>query len=212
MRVSKEQVEQNRLALVEAAGRLLRNRGLEGAGVAEICREAGLTHGAFYRHFESREALMLEACARAFNWTPLDLRGAQPGAQGTQGTRAIVESYLSLEHRDCADLGCPVAALAVDAARAGGEIAEGFAEGIEAYLSGFTAAVRSDQGTASANAADADAQALHMLSTMIGGLILARATAQARPQLSGKILRTMRERIAGDLEGEPRKPRSGRSA
>jgi TetR/AcrR family transcriptional repressor of nem operon len=189
MRVSKEQVAQHRQALIEATGRLLREKGLEGAGVAEICHEAGLTHGAFYRHFASKEALMLEACAQAFDWTPLDLLGKR--ARGS-GTTAMMTNYLSVDHRDCSVLGCPVAALAVDAARAGGEIAQAFAEGIEAYLSRFTQAVRVEDPTGS----DAEAQALHMLSTMVGGLIIARATAQARPQLSRKVLRTLRKRMA----------------
>jgi TetR/AcrR family transcriptional repressor of nem operon len=197
MRVSKEQVAQNRQALLAAAARLLRNKGLEGAGVAEICHEAGLTHGAFYRHFASKEALMLEACAQAFDWTPLDLPGTRPTGLGTQ---AIVANYLSVEHRDCTGLGCPVAALAVDAARAGGEIGEAFAEGVEAYLSSFTRAVRSE----GADASDAAAQALHTLATMLGGLIIARATAQARPQLSRKVLRTLRERLAaGGIADQP---------
>lgn len=193
MRVSKEQVAQHRQALIEAAGRLLREKGLEGAGVAEICHEAGLTHGAFYRHFASKEALMLEACEKAFAWTPLELQGKQARASNTN---AMVANYLSVQHRDCAELGCPVAALAVDASRAGGEIAQAFAKGIEAYVSHFAQAVLSERSTARLNPPEAEAQALHMLSTMIGGLIIARATAQARPRLSHKVLHTLREQLA----------------
>lgn len=193
MRVSKEQVAENRQALIEAAGRLLRVKGLEGAGVAEICHEAGLTHGAFYRHFASKEALMLEACAQAFAWTPLDVQGKRARASDT---KAMVANYLSVEHRDCAELGCPVAALAVDASRAGGETAQAFAEGIEAYVFRFTQAVCSERSSAGLKPAEAEAQALHMLSTMLGGLIIARATAQARPQLSRRVLRTLREQLA----------------
>lgn len=188
MRVTKEKVAQHRQALIEATGRLLRKKGLDGAGVADICHEAGLTHGAFYRHFASKEALMLEACAHAFDWTPLEPFAA--GARGL-GTTAMVANYLSVDHRDTSEMGCPVAALAVDAARAGGEIAQAFTEGIEAYLSRFTQAVGVEDPTAS----DAEAQALHMLSTMVGGLIIARATAQARPQLSRKVLRTLTKRM-----------------
>lgn len=203
MRVSKEQVEQNRQALMDAAGRLLRRKGLEGAGVAEICQEAGLTHGAFYRHFASREALMLEACAQAFAWTPLDVQTRQAGGSET---KTMVENYLSVEHRDCAELGCPVATLAVDAARAGGEIAQAFAEGIEAYVSHFTQAVRNESSSAGLKPAEAEARAIHMLSTMLGGLIIARATAPARPQLSRKVLRTLREKLAATAEAPESHP------
>ena len=191
MRVSKDQVARNRQALVDAARRLLRAKGLEGAGVAEICHEAGLTHGAFYRHFPSREALVLEACAQAFDWTPLNLA---EGQREDAGVADIVANYLSVEHRDCTELGCPVAALAVDAARAGGEIGQAFAAGIEAYLSSFTERVRR-QGDLAPSASEAERQALLTLSTLLGGLILARATAEARPQLSRKVLRTVRERF-----------------
>ena len=66
VKVSKEQAAQHRAAIVEAAARLFRERGLDGVGVAEITRAAGLTHGGFYGHFASKEALAQEACARSF--------------------------------------------------------------------------------------------------------------------------------------------------
>ena len=199
MRVSKEQVTQNRLALIQAARRLMRQRGLEGPGVAEVCREAGLTHGAFYRHFASREALMLEACAQAFDFTPQDVEGA---SRRDAGLEAIVSNYLSAAHRDTEGLGCPVAALAVDAARAEGEIAEGFAEGIETYLSTFTDALRTEGGSA-ADSVEAQAQALHMLAAMVGGLVIARATARARPALSQQVLRTLKQRLLASVRAAP---------
>lgn len=192
MRVNKEQVEANRQGLIEAAGRLLRQKGLESAGVAEICHEAGLTHGSFYRHFASKEALMLEACAQAFAWTPLDLQSKQEHATDIA---ALVAGYLSVAHRDFAGLGCPVAALAVDATRAGGEIALAFAEGIETYISNFAEASCGERGETSPMPADAESQAIHMLSTMLGGLIIARATAQARPLLSRRVLRTLAKQL-----------------
>jgi AcrR family transcriptional regulator len=74
MKVSKTQAAENRAGIVDAAARLYREKGLDGVGVAEITRDAGLTHGGLYRHFESKDALAREACLRAFEWTitPLD--------------------------------------------------------------------------------------------------------------------------------------------
>jgi AcrR family transcriptional regulator len=74
MKVSKAQAAENREGIVDAAARLYREKGLDGVGVAEITRDAGLTHGGLYRHFESKDALAREACLRAFEWTitPLD--------------------------------------------------------------------------------------------------------------------------------------------
>ena len=69
MKVSKAQAAENREGIVEAAARLYREKGLDGVGVAEITRDAGLTHGGLYRHFESKDALAREACLRAFEWT-----------------------------------------------------------------------------------------------------------------------------------------------
>lgn len=193
MRVSKEQVAQHRQALIDATRRLVRARGFEGAGVAEICKEAGLTHGAFYRHFPSKQALMLEASAEAFEWTPQHLDGQYPLAAGAAAT---VAKYLSVQHRDC-ELGCPVAALAVDAARAGGEIAEVFSKGIDRYIERFADELRKESPSGSQSTSELEAQALHLLCTMVGGMVIARATADARPRLSTKVLGTLRKRLVG---------------
>ena len=82
MKVSKEQVAQNREALIQAAARLFRERGIDGVGVAEICKHAGLTHGALYAQFPSKEALAAEAladgAARANGWMTARLEGREP--------------------------------------------------------------------------------------------------------------------------------------
>ena len=184
MKVSKEQVARNKEALLEAAGRFLHARGLAGCGVAEICQEAGLTHGAFYRHFESKEALLAQACARAFGWTP---------AEGG-GRKAKIEHYLSARHRDSTDAGCPVAALAAEAAREGGPVAETFAQGVEDYIAQFAALASPTDGPRTA--AQRESEAIVTLATMVGALILARATAAAKPKLSDKILSVVRRTLA----------------
>jgi TetR/AcrR family transcriptional repressor of nem operon len=183
MKVSKEQVARNKEALLEAAGRFLHSRGLAGCGVAEVCHEAGLTHGAFYRHFESKEQLVAQACERAFGWAPA------PG----KGRKAQIEHYLSASHRDAVDAGCPVAALAAEAAREGGEVAEAFAQGVEDYIRRF--AEGGDAGSAPATRAQRESQAMLTLATMVGALILARATAAAKPKLSDKILSLVRRTL-----------------
>ena len=127
MKVSKAQAAENRQGILDAAARLYRERGLTGVGVADITRDAGLTHGGLYRHFASKDALVQEACTQAFDWSIPVLDGERPHA--TVGNR--VQRYLSPEHRDAPGSGCPVAALAVDAARAGGGVSEVFAQGIE---------------------------------------------------------------------------------
>ena len=88
MKVSKAQVTENRQAILQAAARLYRERGFTGVGVADIAREAGLTHGGLYRHFESKEALAAEAADGAFEWTLTELE--TPGDDAANGDIASV--------------------------------------------------------------------------------------------------------------------------
>jgi len=194
MKVSKAQSAENRQGILDAAARLYREHGLTGVGVADITRDAGLTHGGLYRHFENKDALVREACARAFDWTITPLDGMQKDmGSGEAGLAARVRSYLSPQHRDHPGEGCPAAALAVDAARAGGELSEVFAQGIERNIERFARVLEGlDQGEPSA---EGRARAMNILATMVGGLALARATAAGRPALSDEILATLREHL-----------------
>lgn len=198
MKVSKAQAAQNRQDILEAAARLYREHGLDGIGVAEVTRGAGLTHGGLYRHFESKDALVREACARAFDWSiaPLD------GLDGTQDNSlaARVQSYLSPQHRDSPGEGCPAAALAVDVARAGGDLSAVFAEGVERNIVRF-ARVIGELGDDQAPDAALRAQAMAMLGSMVGALVLARATAAANPALSDEILKTVQAHLLSQERG-----------
>ena len=198
MKVSKAQAAENREGILDAAARLYRERGLTGVGVADITRDAGLTHGGLYRHFESKDALVREACARAFDWSIAPLDGHTPNA--TVADR--IRSYLSPQHRDAPGSGCPAAALAVDAARAGPELSQVFATGIERNIERFAQLLHgSAPEPADAPAAAADrARAIQVLATMVGGLVLARATAAAQPALSEDILLTLQEQLIQWLE------------
>jgi TetR/AcrR family transcriptional regulator, transcriptional repressor for nem operon len=194
MKVSKEQVARNKEALLEAAGRFLHARGLAGCGVAEICHEAGLTHGAFYRHFDSKEQLVAQACARAFEWKPAAGRDARAAGD----LKARIATYLSAKHRDSLDAGCPVAALAAEAAREGGEVADTFALGVEDYIAQFAALL--EQSGGGGTASQREQQAIVTLATMVGGLILARATAAAKPRLSDKILSLLKRTLVRPMQ------------
>jgi TetR/AcrR family transcriptional repressor of nem operon len=197
MKVSKAQVTENRFAILQTAARLYRERGFTGVGVADITREAGLTHGGLYRHFESKEALAAEACGHALECELSEL--ASPNADSTsetgQSLRTAVANYLSPRHRDGVGRGCPVAALAADAARETGAIAETFAQGIGRYMAHF--AQRRPDGTQTAVIEPEDrVRAISMVSTMVGGLILARATVGGLPALSDEILSSLRQYLS----------------
>lgn len=178
MKVSKAQSAQNRQALLEAAGRLYRERGIGGVGVAEISRQAGFTHGGFYGRFDSKEALAAEASAQALTQSLARLQASLDRHGGDAAP--YIQQYLRPQHRDAAGQGCAIAALAVDAARSGGALAEALTEGIAGYLAALAGSPAPSEA--------AKSRAVLSLSALVGGLVLARATAGAAPALSDEIL------------------------
>jgi TetR/AcrR family transcriptional regulator, transcriptional repressor for nem operon len=105
--------------ILDSAARALRRAGAEGVGVAEVMREAGLTHGGFYAHFPSREAMLAAAIERAGRNSAENLgpRIARREAEGAGPLRALIESYLADGQLAAAETGCPVAALGAEIAR-----------------------------------------------------------------------------------------------
>ena len=110
MRVTRQQAAENRERIVEAAARLFRDGGFDGVGVDQVMKAAGLTHGGFYGHFPSKQALMDEATARA-----IDRSTTWQGRMTSLAS--LVDDYLSPRHRTDRANGCPVAALGADFAR-----------------------------------------------------------------------------------------------
>jgi TetR/AcrR family transcriptional repressor of nem operon len=172
-RVSRKQADLNREIIVEAATRLFRERGIHGISVCDVMAAAGLTHGGFYGHFESREALATEACARAFEQSSLRWQSKVEENADTEAARqAVIAPYLSPESRDNPGAGCPVAAFAGEISHeaTGSALQRTFIEGLESLLAKFTAV----QATGTP---EGDRQAaLAQYAMMVGALTLARAT------------------------------------
>src|SRR6478736_1112796 len=105
--------------IVDVAARAIRRHGYAGVGVADVMKEAGLTHGGFYAHFDSRDALLVEALERAGRESGEAVTRAleRRAAKGVSAFRALVEAYLGDEHLASLETGCPVAALACDIPR-----------------------------------------------------------------------------------------------
>src|SRR4051812_31456032 len=105
--------------IVEAAARAIRRHGYAGVGVADVMKEAGLTHGGFYAHFDSRDAMLVEALERAGSDSACHLNGAIGAriAEGASPFRALVETYLADAQLAAIETGCPVAALGSDIPR-----------------------------------------------------------------------------------------------
>lgn len=104
--------------IVKDASRRIRAEGLSGAAVAEVMRDTGLTHGGFYKHFGSKDELLLESLREAFREIADNLASAAEQARPEAAWKAIVKTYLSLEYCDHAERGCPLTALAPEMARA----------------------------------------------------------------------------------------------
>lgn len=118
-------------AIVERAAELVRTGGLGGLGVAAVMAEAGLTHGGFYAHFRSRDALLAAAVTRLFD-KAIDGVGRYEARYGPKaGLERYVDFYLSPRHRDDMTIGCPIPALAGEARRAAPQVARAFDDGLE---------------------------------------------------------------------------------
>ncbi|WP_405386621.1 TetR/AcrR family transcriptional regulator [Streptomyces sp. NBC_01102] len=163
-RVSQAQAEENRRRVVETASRLFREQGTH-VSVADLMKASGLTHGGFYKQFASKEALIDEATTHAFDeLTQLHEGGLERHAgRRDAARRELMDTYLSVEHRDGAADGCPVAALVTDMAREPGdrEARRVYAEGVGDFAEWL---------------ANDGQDGIARLCTMVGALVLARAT------------------------------------
>lgn len=128
--------ERSHRRIVDAAARAIRRDGYAGVGVADVMREAGLTHGGFYAHFASREALLVEAVAQAGR-SSAALMAARTEAvreEGGSAFRALVEGYLADGLLDAADAGCPVAALCAEIPRQAPEVRKASSARVEGLI------------------------------------------------------------------------------
>ena len=117
MRYDAEHKAKTHRRIVKGASRQLRKRGLNGPAVATLMKASGLTHGGFYKHFSSRDDLVLEAIEESLDELTQTLTDAAKRAGSRDAWKAMVATYLSLERCDQAEIGCPIAALAPDIAR-----------------------------------------------------------------------------------------------
>jgi TetR/AcrR family transcriptional regulator, transcriptional repressor for nem operon len=162
---SRKQMTHERI--VDTAARALRGTGFNGVGVADIMKQAGLTHGGFYAHFPSRDVLLAEALERAGQHSGEVMRQSigTARARGTSPFRALVEGYLSERHLNSPESGCPVAALASEMPRQADEVREAAAKQVQSLLASVEAALPPSH---------AEGAAAAVASQLVGALQLAR--------------------------------------
>ncbi len=153
--------------IVDVAARALRRHGYAGVGVADVMHEAGLTHGGFYAHFDSRDALLVEALERAGRTTEETLTRAaeRRAAARVSAFRAFVDAYLSDAHLASPESGCPVAALGSDMPRQSDAVREASAERVRRLVAAVREALPHQHRAAASVVAG----------TLVGTLQLARA-------------------------------------
>jgi TetR/AcrR family transcriptional repressor of nem operon len=168
MRVNRIQAEENRQAVIDAASRLFRERGFDGVGLAELMAAAGLTHGAFYKQFKSKDDLIAQACDRALETGINGWRRAAAEA-GESAYAALVRRYLTPGHRGRVGTGCIIASLGADASRHGPDLPRHFEAGVKTFVEILGNALRQADPAATPD------DALAAFATMVGALVLARA-------------------------------------
>ena len=165
--------------IVSAAARAIRRSGYGGTGVADIMSEAGLTHGAFYAHFASREAMLAEAADRAGAESVAAAASAAANVPADKALAAMLRAYLSKEHVEHAELGCPVVALGSEMPRQAPEVRRAATRRIKEMID-LVARQAPDWGQPGAHE-----RALATVATMVGALLLARAVDE--PALSDSL-------------------------
>jgi len=183
--------EQTRERILRAAARAIRKHGYEGVGVADVMREAGLTHGGFYAHFDSRDALLAAAVDQAGAESTENLSRAVAAAKPGEELMALVDTYLDERHVTAAEhgLGCAIAAAGSEVPRQQAEVRRAAARRIKDLI-GFVERQFPEWGKSAAHE-----KAMGVVASMVGALMLARAVDD--PQLSKAIRKSARELIRG---------------
>src|SRR5258708_19818649 len=114
MRKSREEAAATRERIVDAAARKFRKNGIAETGINDLMQTAGLTHGGFYKHFESKDQLVGDAVKRSFEQTLASMESSAEGKTPEAALSTLVTKYLSANHRDCVGESCPLSSLATD--------------------------------------------------------------------------------------------------
>jgi TetR/AcrR family transcriptional repressor of nem operon len=201
MRYPKEHKERTRQRIVETAAREFREKGLDGVGVADLMASAGLTHGGFYAHFDSRDALVIEAFNYAMERSTERWRKLAEGIPPEKRFASIVEAYLTPLHRDDPGHGCAITSLGAEIARESPRTRKAFAAKIEDMID-----MMSDH-LPDVPRKTARKQAIAALATMMGTLVLSRIAGSG--EFSDEVLAAGRETVLARAPAKPVRKKSG---
>jgi TetR/AcrR family transcriptional repressor of nem operon len=185
MRYRPEHKREIHQKIVKDASRRVRSEGITGAAVSAVMRDAGLTHGGFYKHFGSKDELLLESLSVAFEEIADRLAHAGEQAPPEIAWKAIVKTYLSLEYCDHVEYGCPLPALAPELARADETMKPQIFEELKKYRSRMLPFMPGQR------TADKERAFFAIFSTMVGAIEIARMLPE--PAMREKVLASARE-------------------
>lgn len=196
MRYSPEHKQETHDRIVKKASVRLREKGAHGIGVADLMKEAGLTHGGFYAHFDSREALVIEAFGYAMDRSMEHWRKITDEASPEKRLALIAEAYLSALHRDNPGHGCSIPALGAEIARESPKARKAFAGKLDEMIELMADYIPNVSRKA------ARKQAIATLATMAGTMLLARIAGSS--ELSDEVLKAGRDSALDDARREPK--------
>src|SRR5580704_5588186 len=194
MGVSRRQTARNKQAILDAATRLFRERGVDGVGLNELMREAGFTQGGFYNHFASKDALVAEVMTNSMigaNAKLFESLGKPLEAHHGSRFARQIKTYLSASNRDDIENSCAVACLAPDARRMSEAAQAGYAHGLDRALDQLASIIEEDPGLRAADEPPRD-RAIALYAQMVGALLLSRAVLAADRVLANEILSATR--------------------
>lgn len=208
MGISRQQAVQNRGAIVAAAEKLFREKGVDAVGLNDLMDAAGFTRGGFYNHFKSKDALVAAVMDKAMVEGAATLDAAITGARakGRDPLHGQIEWYLSPGHRTDVEHGCPLSGFAGDVRRLDAAARERYARGLETNLEYYADMVARPGDSPAA----ARARAVAVFSEMLGSLLLSRAVAAAAPALSDEILQSGKRSLRAAAGARRKSSVSGR--
>lgn len=191
MGVSKKQAVENKRAIVAAAEKLFRERGVADVGLSELTKAAGFTQGGFYNHFESKDALVAAVMEKAMEQGAALLLGSlgAPKEEAVVPIKRHIEWYLSADHQASIAEGCPLVAFAGDIRRLGKEARQAYAQGLAWNVEELAKVIEGE------DLQEKKKKAIAMFSQMAGALMLSRAVAEADPVLADEILREGKQQL-----------------
>jgi len=187
MRYSDTHKEETRAKVVKAAAAAVRAKGPDGVGVAEIMAEAGLTHGGFYAHFPNKEALVAAAIEEAFGQSRRRFARLTEGMSAHEALTTFIDSYVSADHRNNPQRGCPISTLSNDLPRQGPLVRGAFDKGVAGLIG------RIEGWLPEQKPSTRRSLAASMMAEMAGAVALARAVSDEA--LAENLLAASRERV-----------------